>query len=142
MIILCLKCKKHLSGMGCRVAYINLEAYMRYINLEAYLRLSENWYDILCFPYHSYIHYHQCVLLTSCKVVKTGQLCHVMQVCVCEQHLGWLTELENFLSHSPTFSYMWFINLVFRVESKYVPYSQMYCIYQNATLGFSRKFSA
>jgi len=74
MIILCLKCKKHLSGMGCRVAYVDL---------EAYTRLSENWYYILCFPYHSYIHYNQYVLLTSCKVVKIGQLCRVMQVCVC-----------------------------------------------------------
>jgi hypothetical protein len=131
MIILCLECKKHLSGMGCSVAYVDLEAYMR---------LSENWYDILCFPYHIYIHYNPYVLLTSCKVVKIGHLCHIMQVCVCEQHLGWLIVAWKFPS---TFSYMGFINLVFRAESNYVPYSQTYCIYQNAIqVFFSRKFSA
>jgi hypothetical protein len=100
MIILCLKCKKHLSGMGCRIAYVDLEAYMR---------LSENWYYILCFPYHSYIHYNQYVLLTSCKVVKIGQLCHVMQVCVCEQHLGWLTAAWKFPS-----TFIIFLHVVYK----------------------------
>ena len=72
--IVCLLCGKHLSAVCCGVAYVDF---------EACLRLLENWYDIQCFPYHSYIHYNQCVLLTSWKVFKISQLCHFMQVCVC-----------------------------------------------------------
>jgi hypothetical protein len=73
-----------------------------YVDLEAYMRLLENWYDIQWFPYHSYIHCNQYVLLTSWKVLKIGQLCHFVQVClfvcVCEQHLGLLTAAWKFPS--------------------------------------------
>lgn len=71
-----------------------------YVDLEAYMRLLENWYDIQCFPYHSYINYNQYVSLTSWKVLKIGQLCHFTRVCVCvsEQHLGLLTAAWKFPS--------------------------------------------
>jgi hypothetical protein len=79
MMTICL-CRKHLSGICCGVTYVDLEAYMR---------LLENWYDIQCFPYHSNIHYNQYVLFTCWKVLKIGQLCHFMQVCVCVWATSW-----------------------------------------------------
>jgi hypothetical protein len=69
-----------------------------YVDLEVYMRLLENWYAIQCFPYHSYIQYNQYVLFASWKVLKIRQLCHFMQVCVCEQHLGLLTAAFKFPS--------------------------------------------
>ena len=92
------------------------------VDLEAYMRLLESWYEILCFINDSsYIHYNWYVLLTSWKVVKFSQSCHAgLCVCVSEQQLGLFNcGLEIFFHMG---SELWFINLVFRVQSKYVPY--------------------